>query len=233
MESTTQTESKMQTAKEEAVAQVRSVAETATEQTRNVVADVTDEMKSQLSDQKGRLASSIREIGEELEQAAQGSSGTVADLAGQAASTTHDISRWIDTHDARDVLGEIEDFARQRPVLFVAGAAALGFLVGRVTRNAVAVARDDSRGKETIDLRQTPDPGLAMPVAGTSVQASDPHLTGEPVDEGLLGESSGPLQQRGYDPQSAYPQNDQPIEVGEVLPETGASIGQGRREEGA
>jgi gas vesicle protein len=207
--------SKVQTAKEEAVAQVRSVAETAGEQTRNVASDIGEEMKAQLGEQKGRLASSIREIGDELEQAAQGSSGTVAGLAGQAAQTTRDVSRWIETHEPRDVLAEIEGFARQRPVLFVAGAAALGVLVGRVTRNAVAVARDTSSG-QTVDLRQaTAEPG------GTSLHPV-PHLTGEPVDEAILGASAGPLQQRGM-------AADEPIVPGDVLPEAGPAIGQGRQ----
>jgi polyhydroxyalkanoate synthesis regulator phasin len=229
---TTQTEqSKLQTAKEESVAQARTVAEKAAEETKHVVSDVTDEVKAQLSEQKSRLSSTIREIGDELDQAAQGTSGTVANLAGQAAETTRQVSRWIDTHEPRDVLAEVENFARQRPVLFLTGAAALGFLVGRVTRNAVAVARDNKSG-QTIDLRQ----GTAYPEAmspsgsvapGTSVQASDPHLTGQPVDEALLGQPSGPLQQSGTTPL------EEAIETGDVLPGTGTSIGQGRREGGS
>lgn len=206
---TTDEQSKIQTAKDEAATQVRSVAETAGEQTKHVVSDVADEVKSQLGDQKTKLASSIREIGDELEQAAQGSTGTVAGIAGQAADTTRQISSWIENHDARDVLGEIEDFARQRPVAFVLGAAALGFLVGRVTRNAVASARDNAG--PTIDIRQ-PAP---QPVAGTAVT---PHLTGQPTDEAILGGPSGPLQ-RGVDGGN--------VEVGDVLPGVDTTVGRG------
>lgn len=118
---TTDEQSKIQTAKEEAVTQARSVAETAGEQTKQVASDVADEVKNQIGDQKAKLASSIREIGDELEQAAQGSTGTVAGIAGQAADTTRQVSSWIENHDARDVLGEIEDFARQRPSLSCSG----------------------------------------------------------------------------------------------------------------
>jgi hypothetical protein len=145
----------------------------------------------------------------------------VANLAGQAAETTRQVSRWIDTHEPRDVLAEIEGFARQRPVLFVTGAAALGFLVGRVTRNAVAVARDNQSG-ETIDLRHQ---AVVEPLPGAPVQAADPHMTGESIDEAVLRAASGPFQQRGNGV-------DEPIAPGDVLPATGSTIGQGRPEGG-
>lgn len=237
MTTTTDTEqSTVQQAKEEVATQARSVAETATEQTRHVVSDVADEVKNQFSDQKSKLAASIREIGDELDQTAQSGQGTVANLAGEAASRSRQLSDWIDTHEPRDVLAEVEDFARQRPVVFVLGAVTLGFLVGRVTRSAVSVARDNTpkQTSGTIDLREANLPGMpVMEPEGASMQPavgipSEPHLTGEATD--VLGQPSGPLQQRGYDSQSAYPKNDQPIGVGEVLPETGTNIGQVRRD---
>lgn len=203
---TTDEQSKIQTAKEEAVTQARSVAETAGEQAKQVASDVADEVKNQIGDQKAKLASSIWEIGDELEQAAQGSTGTVAGIAGQAADTTRQVSSWIENHDARDVLGEIEDFARQRPVAFVLGAAALGFLVGRVTRSAVSSARDNA--SPTIDIRKP-----TQPVAGTSMQ---PHLTGEPTDEAILAGPSGPLQS-GFEGGN--------VEVGDVLPGVDTTVG--------
>ena len=209
---TTDEQSKVQTAKDEAMNQARSVAETAGEQTKQVVSDVAEEVKGQLGDQKAKIASTIREIGDELDQAAQNSSGTVAGIAGQAADTTRQISSWIDTHDARDVLGEIEDFARQRPVVFVLGAAALGFLVGRVTRNAVASARDNSG--QTIDLRQ--EAAFTAPVGGSGVTPSDPHLTGEPADAAVLSGPSGPLQ-RGFEGDE--------VAVGDVLPGVDTTTG--------
>ncbi len=236
MTSTNETDQSTVTqAKEEAVNQARSVAQTATEQTKHVAADVADEVKSQLSEQKSRLASTIREIGDELDQTAQSSQGTVANIAGEAASRTRQLSSWIDTHEPRDVLAEVEDFARQRPVMFVLGAAALGFLVGRVTRSAVSVARDNTAGRsDTIDLREANLPGMpVMEPEGASMQPAvgipvEPHLTGERTD--VLAESTGPLQQRGFDAESAYPKSDQPVEVADVLPQTGTNIGQVRRD---
>lgn len=237
MTTTTDTEqSTVQQAKEEAATQARSVAQTASEQTRHVASDVAEEVKTQLSEQKSKLASSIREIGDELDQTAQSGQGTVANLAGEAASRTRQLSHWIDTHEPRDVLVEVEDFARQRPVVFLLSAAALGFLVGRVTRSAVSVARDNTSKQTsgTIDLREANLPGMpVMEPEGASMQPAvgiptEAHLTGERTD--TLAGSTGPLQQRAFDSESAYPKSDQPIGVGEVLPETGTSIGQVRRD---
>ncbi len=230
-------QSTMQAATEQAKEQAQNIAQTATEQTRNVVSDMTDEVRNQVSDQKSKLAATIREIGDELEQSAQSSQGTVANLAGEAADRTRQLSTWIDTHEPRDVLAEIEDFARERPVVFVLGAAALGFLVGRVTRSAVSAARDNSstQPSNTIDLREANLPGIpVMEPEGASMQPvvgipAEPHLTGQPTDS--LAEDTGPLQQRSYDEQSAYPKSDQPVETGDVLPSTGTSIGQVRRDQ--
>jgi hypothetical protein len=228
-------QSTVQAATEQAKEQAQNIAHTATQQTRNVVSDVTDEVSAQVSAQKARLAASIRDIGDELEQTAQNGNGTVANLAGEAADRTRQISSWIDTHEPRDVLAEIEDFARQRPVVFVLGAATLGFLVGRVTRSAVSAARDNSsQPSNTIDLREANLPGMpVMEPEGASMQPAygipiEPHLTGQPTD--LLAEDTGPLQQRAHDEQSAYPNSDQPVETGDVLPSTGTSIGQVRRD---
>lgn len=239
MTSTPETDrSTVQAAKDETASQVRSVASTATEQTKSVASDVAGEVKTQLSQQKSKLASTIREIGDELDKTAASQQGTVASLVGEAADRSRQVSQWIDTHEPRDVLAEVEDFARERPVMFVLGAAALGFLVGRVTRSAVSVARDGtatSGSEGTIDLREANLPGMpVMEPEGASMQPavgipSEPHLTGEPTD--TLAKDTGPLQQRGYDPESAYPKNDQPIGVGETLPETGTSIGQVRRDQ--
>lgn len=228
-------QSTVQAATEQAKEQAQNIAHTATQQTRNVVSDVTDEVSAQVSAQKAKLAASIRDIGDELEQTAQNGNGTVANLAGEAAERTRQISSWIDTHEPRDVLAEIEDFARQRPVMFVLGAATLGFLVGRVTRGAVSAARDNSsQPSNTIDLRETNLPGMPlMEPEGASMQPAygipvEPHLTGQPTD--LLAEDTGPLQRRAHDEQSAYPNSDQPVETGDVLPSTGTSIGQVRRD---
>ena len=228
-------QSTVQAATEQAKEQAQNIAHTATQQTRNVVSDVTDEVSAQVSAQKAKLAASIRDIGDELEQTAQNGNGTVANLAGEAADRTRQISSWIDTHEPRDVLAEIEDFARQRPVVFVLGAATRGFLVGRVTRSAVSAARDNSsQPSNTIDLREANLPGMpVMEPEGASMQPAygipvEPHLTGQPTD--LLAEDTGPLQRRAHDEQSAYPNSDQPVETGDVLPSTGTSIGQVRRD---
>ncbi len=224
--------------REEVADQVRAVADTAQEQTRSVLSDIGGEISHQVAEQQHRLAAGIRDISDELDQAATNGTGTVADVAGEVASRTRQVSGWLEQHEPADVVHSVEEFARRRPLVFLLGAAAAGALVGRVTRNALA-ARKQSSGSPDPAGGQQVAPGEIPPIGGdalaghrTSVQASDPHLTGEPADAVLLGEPSGPLTQRAHDPESAYPNNDQPpVEVGDELPTAGTRIGQGRRDD--
>ncbi len=218
--------------REQAADQIRAVADTAKEQTRDVMGDIAGEVNHQVHEQKDRLAAALREVGDELERTSATGNGRVAGLAGEASGHTREIAGWIESHEPGDMVRAVEDFARRRPMLFLAGAAAAGLVVGRITRSAMT-----SKPSRSVSSTPTVTPvsGGDVPATGalstgrTSVQASDPHLTGGPSDESLLGESSGPLSQRAYDPESSYPNNDQPVvEVGEELPQAGVRIGQGR-----
>ncbi len=218
--------------REQAADQIRAVADTTKEQTRNVMADIAGEVNHQVHEQKDRLAATLREVGDELERTSATGDGRVAGLAGEASGRTREIASWIEGHEPGDMVRAVEDFARRRPMLFLAGAAAAGLVVGRITRSAMSSKPTPNTSTPMITPvsgGDFPATGALSSPGGTSVHASDPHLTGGASDEALLGEASGPLSKRAYDPQSAYPSNDQPVvEVGEELPQAGVRIGQGR-----
>jgi hypothetical protein len=89
----------------------------------------------------------LRELGDELDQAAgrtEGSDGRVAMFASEAATRTRDASAWLETHQARDLVDSVSDFARRRPMVFIAGSAIAGMVVGRLTRGMVDAAREGS-----------------------------------------------------------------------------------------
>lgn len=231
--------------REEAAADARAVVDTAKDQTRGAMSNLKQEFRRQMSEQKSHVAGSIREIGDELEKASGSSSVTVADMASTAAQNARRISAWVEDHEPGDAVRSIEDFARQRPMLFLMGAAAAGAIVGRITRNAMAARQSSQKnpstgsgvdhgvyagGKRADADYLGPDQQLVTgevpPLGGPSGQAMQPHMTGQPVDEARLTQGSGPLAQRGHDPQSAYPSNDQPaIDVGDELPAPGTRIG--------
>jgi ElaB/YqjD/DUF883 family membrane-anchored ribosome-binding protein len=136
---------------QEAKGQVRSVAQTAGQQTRGLLSGVGHEVSSEVESQKGRLAQMLRELSDELEQAAgrtEGADGRVATFAGEAATRTREASSWIESHQARDLVDSVSDFARRRPMLFIAGSAIAGLVVGRLTRGMVDAARDQGDGQQ-------------------------------------------------------------------------------------
>jgi hypothetical protein len=151
----------------EAAEQVRSVAQSAGAQARGTLAGIGEDISRQAEEQKGRVAQLLRELGDELDQAAGRTNGSgpangqVAMFAGQAASLSRDASRWLDTHRPRDLVDGVNEFARRRPMTFIAASAAAGLLMGRLTRGMVDAARDSSDGQDDTGVG-TASPGMTQ-----------------------------------------------------------------------
>ena len=125
------------TAKEEAA----NVAAEAGQQAKSLLSSATSELRSQAGTQQGRLASTIKSYADELHGLVDGtpqSGGPLTDLAHQAAEKGSEIARWLEDREPADVLDEVRNFARRRPVAFLGLCALAGVLAGRVTRGAVA-----------------------------------------------------------------------------------------------
>jgi hypothetical protein len=136
-----------QTAKE----QTQQVASEAKNQARDLYDQVRGELGDQASNQHQRAAGGLRSLGDELGSMAQGSqqSGIASDLAQQASDRVHSVAGWLESREPGDVLHEVTDFARRKPGTFLAAAAAIGFLGGRLTRGLAAEAHDDASGNGT------------------------------------------------------------------------------------
>lgn len=226
------TSERMVDIRDEAVTDARAVADTAKEETRSAVRGINEEVRRQVSQQKANLSSGIRQIGDELDAAADGSSGSVAEVASEAAMRARRISSWVDTHEPSDVFHSVEQYARRNPLMFILGATAAGALVGRFTRNAMASRSNGSgstgtgqdRGFYSGGVRTDPDylaPGTE--IAGDIPEVAEVHQT-------LPGEA--PLSQREYDPQSAYPSNDQQAgNVAGVTPPTDPTAAEAMRQQ--
>lgn len=133
-----------ETAKDEAA----NLATEAKQHAKSLFATVGDELQSQSSTQQQRIAASVRSLTDELGAMASGSdqSGPLTDLAHQAASKGGEIAQWLEDHEPRDLLREVQSFARRRPVVFLAVCGLAGVLAGRITRGAVAAnSSDDTR----------------------------------------------------------------------------------------
>jgi hypothetical protein len=125
-----------QTARE----QTQEVASEARDQARQLYQQVRGEFGDQAANQHQRAASGLRTLGDELGSMARGSeqSGVASDLANQASERVNALAGWLESREPGDVLAEVTSFARRKPGTFLAAAAAVGFLGGRLTRGLAA-----------------------------------------------------------------------------------------------
>ena len=132
------------TAKEQAASvastageQVRAVAGDAKHQARQLVDNGRQQLRDQAGEQTKRAASSLRDLGDQLQKMVSGqgpAEGPAADLARQAAQSVQQFADSLENRRPEDLLHEVKRFARQRPGVFVLGALGAGFVAGRVLR---------------------------------------------------------------------------------------------------
>ncbi|KKJ99179.1 hypothetical protein [Micromonospora sp. HK10] len=125
-----------QTAKE----QGQEVVGEAKRQARNLYGEARTQLTAQSSQQQQRAASGLRSLADEVRAMAQngGGSGPVTELAHQAADRVHGVAGWLEQREPGDLLHEVKEYARRNPGTFLIGAALLGVVAGRLTRNVAA-----------------------------------------------------------------------------------------------
>ena len=181
------------------------VAQTTKDQATNVVGeakqqgrDLAWEARTQVGEQAGRqkarAVGGLRSLGDELQQMAGqgGQSGIAVEVARQAATRAHGLADHLDRHEPSDLLDQVRTYARRRPVVFLAGAAVLGVLAGRLTRNLAS----DGSGPAPLPASTTTEPTYSggfrpaeyEPAAGWQTDTSH-----QPVPE-----SGAPAYQAGY-----------------------------------
>ncbi len=129
-----------QTAGQEA----KQVTREATDQVRQLWSQTRRDLTDQAATQQTRVAGSLRELADQL-----GSMAGSADQDGMARGLVDDVARragdaatWLDQRDPGSLLDEARSFARQRPGTFLAIAAGVGVLAGRLSRSLADEARD-------------------------------------------------------------------------------------------
>jgi ElaB/YqjD/DUF883 family membrane-anchored ribosome-binding protein len=125
------------------------LAQAAKEQASAAVAPIRDNARSVVEEQKERGASRIDDLAQALNNAAQALDEEIpqaatyvhsaADQLGKASSLLRDNS-------IEDLIKKATEFAEERPVVFVAGAVAAGFLLARLLRSSAGAS---SRGTES------------------------------------------------------------------------------------
>jgi hypothetical protein len=102
------------------------------------------ELLSQSAQQQTRVAEGLRSLSQELSSMARSSDhqGVASDLASQASQRMSDAAGWLENRDPGSLVTELKQFARRRPGTFLAAAAAIGVVGGRLSRGLVADHQD-------------------------------------------------------------------------------------------
>ncbi len=128
-----------------AAEQAGQVAQEVKTQARDLVGEVRGQVQGQARNGQQKAVEGVRALSQELRQMADsGQSGTVSEVARQAAGRVDDLAAWLGDREPAELLDEVRLFARRRPGVFLASMALAGVIVGRLTRGAVDSARSDT-----------------------------------------------------------------------------------------
>lgn len=218
----------------EAKAQVAQVAHVASKQVRNLASQAQDQLRAQAETQTQRAAESLRRLGDQARALAEGRSeeaGPVGDYVSRFAERVSDAASRLESGGIHGLVNDVQDFARRRPVAFLAAAAVAGFAVSRVGR-AQSADGDGSSASHREPLAQLL-PAVTAPVAAgpTSIGYGDvPPGTG--IGTGQAGVGFDATAEVAPDPGGAFgdltpavpgPLDPLPGDVGRGLSPTGAS----------
>jgi hypothetical protein len=129
-----------------------------------------DELNSQASDQGQRAARGLGSFGDELRQMADAApqDGVAGDLVRRLEQQIRTASQWLENREPGELLDEVRSVARRRPGAFLAGAALLGLVGGRLTRGLTDGSSSSSTSTGTTrTTTRTPTTGTYGVTAAT------------------------------------------------------------------
>jgi len=145
-----------------------------------IFGDVRNAAEQMLEERKARAADQVHGVAQALRRTAEGVKGEndlVGRYAEQAAET---VERFADTVRERrigDLVSELDDFARRSPTLFLLGAVAAGFVVGRFMA-ASGERRPQGASRAEHEYRDEPRRGRAPRRAQTAGYGANGNYSG-------------------------------------------------------
>ena len=118
-------------------------------QARGMLAETQGQLQAQADLQASRLAGALFQVGSQAVALSQGrpeQAGPLVDYAEQAATWLDDRASYIEERGLEGLATDVVDFARRRPGVFLAGAAVVGFGVGRLLRSGAVTGDGDTNG---------------------------------------------------------------------------------------
>ncbi|QGU05409.1 hypothetical protein [Corynebacterium comes] len=150
--------------------EARQITGEATDQIRSLVNSARDEAFVHASTQQEKLAGHSRIVSDDLQRISRGEPPQ-SDLVGQLLTTVttrvEGFTTALETREPADLLRDVRRFAARRPVAFLAAAAGIGLLAGRLTRG---LSDGDDEREFDGRYRIPSEPGAYGPPATTSSQ---------------------------------------------------------------
>ena len=150
--------------------EARRVTRDAKDQVLHLMDQTRSDLEGQAATQQNRAASGLRELSEQLRRMADGADddGVARGLVDDLSHRADDAAGWLDSRDPASVLEEVRGFARRRPGAFLAIAAGVGVVAGRLSRGLMDEARDDSsqQAASRSSATSVPGPTAAQPTVG-------------------------------------------------------------------
>jgi ElaB/YqjD/DUF883 family membrane-anchored ribosome-binding protein len=138
----------------------------AKEQARQLWGQTRTDLTEQAATQQTRAATGLRELADQLTSMAERADdgGMARGLVDDVARRAGDAAGWLDQRDPGSLLEEARGFARRRPMAFLAAAAGLGVVAGRLSRSLVDEAKDSNAPSSTAPAAGSPAAGGAAPM---------------------------------------------------------------------
>jgi len=177
-------------------------------QAADLVGRAREELRDQATTQQRRVADQLHQASDEFSSMVRDSDaqGMAADLVNSAAERTGRVAGWLDEHDPSSMVDEVRMFAARRPGTFIAMAAAVGVVAGRLTRSAASQSVSGQGASSGTQAASPVPPGPAgrsrapvsgIPVTGTTAPATPVYeqlAEHDPIDWDASG---GPAQTQG------------------------------------
>lgn len=100
---------------------------------RQRIEDQIDTQKERASGELSGISKALRQTGSQLREQDQDSVGQYAE---RAAGQTDRLSEYLHEKEASQLIGDVEDFARSRPSVFLGGAFVLGIAAARFLKSS-------------------------------------------------------------------------------------------------
>jgi len=119
-------------------------------QAREMLAETQGQLRQQADMQASRMASVLLQVGSQAVALSEGrpaQAGPLVDYAEHAAEWLDTAASHIEDRGLEGLATDVVDFARRRPAVFLAGAAVVGFGVGRLIRSGAVSADGNAPGE--------------------------------------------------------------------------------------